>query len=186
MDVRWNNRFLYKHLVHHPIETTIYKWLALGFQDFMTPETAKFQTAKVKSFTELPQNGAMSRGAIGSYGVFWGPWIFPRKTNECFAENQLLENDVCPKMNPFLGGNSLVFGVCFSVLCHNEINSIQEIFAEDVCFTFFQMTEPKQIPIRFGGFKDLVWTSRKSWGKWSNLEEHFLSNRLDPPTSIFI
>ena len=32
----------------------------------MTPETAKFRpkkTAKVKSFTEMPKNGAMSRGA---------------------------------------------------------------------------------------------------------------------------
>ena len=26
------DHFLYKDLVHHPIETTIYKWLALGFQ----------------------------------------------------------------------------------------------------------------------------------------------------------
>ena len=27
-----SNRFLYKDLVHHPLETSIYKWLALGFQ----------------------------------------------------------------------------------------------------------------------------------------------------------
>ena len=28
----WNKHFLCKDLVHHPIETTIYKWVALGFQ----------------------------------------------------------------------------------------------------------------------------------------------------------
>ena len=32
MDVWWNNHLLYKDLVHHPIETMIYKWMALGFQ----------------------------------------------------------------------------------------------------------------------------------------------------------
>ena len=36
-------------------------------QFFMTPETAKTpQTAKVKSFPEMPKNGAMSRGAVPS------------------------------------------------------------------------------------------------------------------------
>ena len=35
MDVWWNNHFLYKDLVHHPIETSIYKWLALGFHPYL-------------------------------------------------------------------------------------------------------------------------------------------------------
>ena len=33
MEMVISNHLLYKDLVHHPIETTIYKWLALGFQD---------------------------------------------------------------------------------------------------------------------------------------------------------
>ena len=32
MEMVISNHFLYEDLVHHPIETTIYKWLALGFQ----------------------------------------------------------------------------------------------------------------------------------------------------------
>ena len=33
MEMVISNHFLYKDLVHHPIETSIYKWLALGFQE---------------------------------------------------------------------------------------------------------------------------------------------------------
>jgi len=36
MEMVISNHFLYKDLVHHPIETSIYKWLALGFTS-MTP-----------------------------------------------------------------------------------------------------------------------------------------------------
>ena len=32
MEMVISNHFLYKDLVHHPTETSIYKWLALGFQ----------------------------------------------------------------------------------------------------------------------------------------------------------
>ena len=39
-----SNHFLYKDLVHHPTETSIYKWLALGFQVVICTSSMRVQS----------------------------------------------------------------------------------------------------------------------------------------------
>ena len=46
-----SNHFLYKDLVHHPIETTIYKRLALGFRAaVLVPGRGIQRRLKIRSF----------------------------------------------------------------------------------------------------------------------------------------
>ena len=68
-----SNHFLYKGLVHHPIETTIYKWMALGFPAFRERRTSGGSTEEVVDDGILPLQEAvgLSSAILAMLGVTW-------------------------------------------------------------------------------------------------------------------
>ena len=110
MDVWWNNHFLCKDLVHHPIEASIYKWLALGFQVvilriFRGPFSSSFIVGKLRrprrpknriqagfvggENLQLRKNSGKSPFLVGSKVVSTHLWNTPRAT----FTNQVVKGD---------------------------------------------------------------------------------------------
>ena len=94
-----SNHFLCKDWVHHPIETTIYKWLALGFEVIICLEYIQLKrpfSSSSKAFFE----GQRGRQARRTDGV-------GRSINVVRVE--FLMQKAAKKDNPFLGGGFKIF-----------------------------------------------------------------------------